>query len=145
MKASPPVLVVEDEADTIALLKHAFTKAEVQNPVVFIDNVEEALAYLQGAREYGNRDEHPLPRFVLLDLKLHQASGIDILKWIRLHPTLRSLIVVILSSSDDARDVQNAYLAGANSYMVKPVSLDILIKRIQAFRDYWLLSNELWD
>lgn len=142
MEGNSPILVIEDEADTAVLLKHAFSKVQLTNPVRFLGSVEFAISYLSGTPPFENRIAHPLPGLLLLDLKLHHRSGFETLKWIRSHPGLQSLIVIILSSSRNPQDVNNAYRAGANSYVVKPTSLAVLVDLVQALCLYWLRFNE---
>jgi two-component system response regulator len=83
----------------------------------------------------------PLPALVLLDLKLPLVSGIEVLKWIRAHPLLHSLIVIVFTSSTEPHDIAAAYRAGANSYLVKPTSLTTLTELAGGLRSYWLRLN----
>jgi len=75
---------------------------------------------LAGKGKYVSRDEYPLPTVLLLDLKMPRADGFDVLRWIQTQPSLSSLIVIVLTSSEDMRDVNRAYQLGANSFLVKP-------------------------
>ena len=142
MQPLDPILVVEDEPDAITLLRHAFAKNDIANPMVTVHSGDEAIAYLAGHAPYQDRSICPLPRFVLLDLKLPRCSGHEVLEWIRAQPGLRSLPVIVFTSSKERSDVSRAYAAGANSYLVKPSSLGGLIELAAAFRNYWLLHNE---
>jgi two-component system response regulator len=78
---------------------------------------------------------------VLLDLKLPLVSGVEVLKWIRAHPLLRSLVVIVFTSSTHPNDIADAYQAGANSYLVKPTSLTALTELASGLRSYWLRLN----
>jgi CheY-like chemotaxis protein len=118
------ILLVEDNADDAALLRRAFIKARVMNPLHLARTGEEAIAYLGGSGRYANRSEFALPSLVLLDLKMPGMDGFDVLRWIRQDPTLKALRVVVLSSSDDMRDVNTAYKLGANSFLIKPADFD---------------------
>lgn len=142
MHPSDPILLVEDEPDAVMLLRHAFARAGIDHPLHVVHDGEQAIAYLRGDGDYANRSEYPLPRVVLLDLNLPRCSGIEVLHWIRGQAPLRSLPVVILTSSKERSDVRQAYAAGANSYLVKPSSLQRLIELATVFRDYWLTLNE---
>jgi CheY-like chemotaxis protein len=135
-------MVVEDEPDAVLLLKRAFQKAEISNPVQIVESGAAALAYLQGDGPYSDRAAHPMPDILLLDLKLPFVSGLEVLKWIKSHVTLRKLPVVVLTSSREVKDIEAAYNFGANSYLVKPMSLQLLTSVMQAFREYWLRHNE---
>src|SRR5690349_19737256 len=117
-------LLVEDNADDVVLVKRAFAKAKVLNPLHITRRGEEAIDYLSGTGKYANRAEFPLPGLVLLDLNMPGLSGFDVLRWIRQQPGLRTLRVVVLTSSDETRDVNLAYQLGANSFLVKPVDFE---------------------
>ena len=93
------ILAVEDEDDDVALLKRAFSKVGIVNPVTFLSNGESAVEYLHGEGEFGDRATHPLPALILLDLKLPRKSGLDVLAWIREQPVVRRIPVVVLTSS----------------------------------------------
>jgi CheY-like chemotaxis protein len=113
------ILVVEDRDDDILLIRRAFEKARLSNPLHFVRDGEEAVIYLRGEGIYSSRAEHPLPDLILLDLKLPKMDGFELLKWIREQPGIRALPVVVLTSSDQIRDVNRAYQLGANSFFVK--------------------------
>src|SRR5438105_2858307 len=114
------ILVAEDREDDIILIRRAFARARVVNPIHVVRDGEEALAYLKGEGKYGNRREYPLPELLLLDLKMPRMDGFEVLRWVRSQPDLRLLRVVVLTSSEDVRDVNLAYQLGANSFLVKP-------------------------
>jgi CheY-like chemotaxis protein len=117
-------------------------KADLPNPLQIVRNGDEAIAYLAGEREFSNRAEFPLPRVILLDLKLPGTDGFEVLKWIRAQPGLKSLIVVVLTSSDHIRDVNEAYALGANSFMVKPMDFENIVELSKLLRDYWIMANK---
>ena len=128
------ILVAEDEEDDILLLTYAFSKAGIDNPVHFVRNGLELVSYLKGDGKYLNRDEYPLPDLLLLDLQLPGYNGFEVLAWVRSHPGLMRLRIVVLTSSNQERDVNHAYRLGANSFLVKPndfVGLVLLAKLIQ--------------
>ncbi|MES2693250.1 MAG: response regulator [Verrucomicrobiota bacterium] len=140
MSNVPTILVVEDEEDAVILLESAFRKAQFSNPVHRVSHGALAMEYLSHAVSAKNRSV-PLPALVLLDLKLPLVSGIEVLKWIRAHPALHSLVVIIFSSSTEPRDVAAAYAAGANSFLVKPSNLSTLTELANGIRNYWLKLN----
>src|SRR3954468_20360502 len=125
MTNAPTILVVEDEEDSVLLLESAFRKAQFTNPVHRVSHGALAIEYLSQAVASKNGPV-PLPALVLLDLKLPLVSGIEVLKWIRAHPTLHSLVVIIFTSSTERRDIADAYRSGANSFLVKPTNLSAL-------------------
>src|SRR5881275_3003138 len=94
------ILLAEDREDDISLIRKAFAKAYIQNPLHVVRDGEEAIAYLQGEGRYANRDEFPLPALMLLDLKMPKRNGFEVLKWIRQQPGLRTLRVIVLTNSE---------------------------------------------
>src|SRR5579859_1052448 len=131
-------LVVEDNEDHVFLLKRAFQKAEVTNPLQVASTGEDAVAYLEGTGKYSDWQQFPLPAIVLLDLKLPGLSGFDVLKWIRQHASLKALRVAMLTSSDLDQEIKLAYELGANAYLTKPVDLDRLVEMVKMLRTHWL-------
>jgi CheY-like chemotaxis protein len=138
-------LLVEDNADDVMLIRRAFQKSRVLNPLHVARTGEEALAYLSGEGRYCNRAEFPLPALVLLDLKMPGIDGFEVLKWIREQPGLNLLRVVVLTSSDSMRDVNLAYKLGANSFLVKPVDFDRFVEISQALSGYWMWLDRAPD
>ena len=139
------LLLVEDDPNDVALIRRAFKKARILNPLNIVHDGEEAIAYLAGQGEYADRSKFPLPAVVLLDLKLPRRSGHEVLAWLRQQPGLRRLPVVVLTSSSDTPDVRQAYDLGANSYLVKPVSFDGLMEMVKTLGLYWLVFNHAPD
>src|SRR5579872_4819933 len=93
------ILLAEDDQNDVMLIRRAFTKSHVVNPIACVENGEEVVNYLSGAGAYSDRDQHPLPFMLLLDLKLPRMSGHEVLKWLRAQQGLRRLPVVVLTSS----------------------------------------------
>lgn len=140
MTNAPTILVVEDEEDSVLLLESAFRKAHFSNPMHRVAHGAMAMEYLTNAIETNHRPDS-VPALVLLDLKLPLVSGLEVLKWIRAHPLLHSLIVIVFTSSSEPDDVAEAYRAGANSYLVKPTNLNTLTDLASGLRNYWLRLN----
>ena len=137
-----PLLIVEDNSDDRILLQRAFRRARLANPVHMVTDGEEAVAYLLGEGRFADREANPFPVLVLLDLKLPRRSGLEVLKWMREHPTLRRLPVVVLTSSKEQSDINVAYDLGANSYLTKPVEFGALIELVSTLNLFWLLLSE---
>src|SRR5579859_5380080 len=119
-----PILLVEDDQNDVFFLQYAFEAAGVDNPIQVVADGQEAINYLSGAGHFADRQRFPLPCLMLLDLKLPVKMGTDVLRWIRKQPLVSNLLVVVLTSSSDSSDVDSAYEHGAQSYLVKPLSLE---------------------
>jgi CheY-like chemotaxis protein len=138
----PPVLYAEDEDNDAFLMQRAFARAGVKNPLKVVIDGAAAIRYLSGAGEFSDRALHPSPCLLLLDLNLPRQSGLDVLAWARSQPGLRSLPIVILTSSSQDRDIGSAYSLGANGYLVKPPSSEKLIDLVSSLRDVCLVSEK---
>src|SRR5437660_8409386 len=134
---SKRVLIVEDDPSDVFLLKRAFTLAQVPATLHFVRDGQEAIDYLEGDAEFQDRTEYPLPDLMLLDLKMPRLNGFDVLTWLRRQPGLKRLLVTILTSSDQAQDIDRAYNLGANSYLLKPHSSQQLADLVERVRRYW--------
>jgi CheY-like chemotaxis protein len=131
------VLLVEDLHADVLLIRRAFTKSGTNVHLRVVGDGETAIDYLAGRAVHADRDQHPLPELVLLDLKLPGRSGFEVLQWLRGQPGLRRLPVAVLTSSAQAADVDRAYELGANSYLVKPVEFERLVELLKAVDLYW--------
>ena len=106
------------------------------------DRVLPMLEYMEGKENYADREQFPLPYLMLLDLKLPYVMGLEVLKWIRQHPELGHLPVVVLSGSELQDDVRKAYGVGANSYLVKPIGFENLVNLVRNITAVWLGGQE---
>ena len=136
------ILLVEDDPNDVLLLQRAFRGAGLPEPGQVVSDGEQAIAYLAGAGQYADRERFPLPILLLLDLKLPRRSGFEVLEWLREQQGTSRLPVVVLTSSRQSDDVQRAYDLRANSYLVKPASLEGLKEMVRMLDLYWLQLNE---
>jgi DNA-binding response OmpR family regulator len=143
--SKPPVLLVEDDANDVLLFQRAFSKLNRKCELIIARDAYRAERWLVG--EDAARENIPpaLPRLILLDLKLPGKSGLELLTWIRGRTRLRRLPVVIFSSSSEPFDMEHAYGAGANSYIVKPAGFDALLETVKRLCEYWLELNRTSD
>jgi CheY-like chemotaxis protein len=118
------ILVVEDDENDAVFIRRTLSSSGIPNPRVFVQSGEEAINFLTGVGAYSNRETFPLPALVLLDLKLPMMDGFEVLKWIRAHPHFKDLRVVVLTGSNNIRDVNEAYRLGANTFLVKPLEFE---------------------
>ena len=135
------ILLVEDNRMDIELTLDAFKEARLGNTVHVAKNGEEALAYLFGWEQYGDRKQYPLPDIILLDLKMPGIDGFEVLRRVKAAPELKRLPVIILTSSREEGDRALSYDCGANSYLVKPVSFEGFLKVVEQVQSYWLILN----
>jgi len=135
------VLLIEDNPDDADLTKRAFSRHEFNNEIFHVANGLEALNFLFARNGYADRDNEPLPTLVLLDLKLPQLHGLEVLKEIRSAERTRNLPVVVLTSSNDHRDIVESYQLGANSYVRKSVDYNEFSNAIRELGNYWLALN----
>src|SRR5437867_1936099 len=118
----PIILLAEDSENDVQMFRRAFQQAGIDVPVHVVSDGEEAIAYLSGEGKFAQRAEYPLPDLFLLDLKMPRTDGFEVLAWLRAHPSLCPLRTVVLTSSDDMREVTRAYVFGANSFLTKPLN-----------------------
>lgn len=136
------ILLVEDNPTDVLLIRRAFAQAAVANPIQVASDGDTAVDYLTGNAPYSDRTQYPMPGLILLDVKLPKRSGIEVLRWLKGRPVLARIPVVMLTSSSRAVDVNAAYDAHANSYLVKPVSFDDLRRMMTAVHGFWIRENE---
>lgn len=142
MSEIPVILQVEDREEDVFLLHRALKRAALEANVQVASDGQEAVDYLAGHGKFADRQQFPLPYLVLLDLKLPQRMGLDVLAWIRAQPVFRPLIVIVLSSSIHEDDVRRAYELGANAFLVKPSDTHTLADMCQALKHFWLTYNQ---
>jgi len=135
------ILLAEDDENEFLLMKMAFGKLGLETCFQRVRNGREVLRYLSGDAEYEDRERHPFPAILLLDLKMPVMGGFEVLQWIRNQRPFCRLIVAILTGSRNEEDIDRAYASLANSYLVKPDTLESLVKMAGHIRDYWLESN----
>ncbi len=137
------ILLVEDNPADILLMQRTFRDESLSKiSLQIVRDGDAAVFYLSGEGEYSDRERYPLPVLILLDLKLPRRSGHEVLVWLRQQPELKRLPVVILTSSGEKVDINQAYDSGVNSYLVKPTGLMALMEMMKTVNLYWLLTNE---
>jgi CheY-like chemotaxis protein len=136
------VLLVEDDINDVILIRRAFKKANMIEPIQIVENGEDAIDYLAGTGKFRDRKIYPLPSLILLDLKLPRKSGHEVLNWVKKQPKIKRIPIVVISSSKRSPDINRAYDLGANSYMLKPISFGVLLKKIKEIDKYWFALNE---
>jgi len=140
--ADKTILLVEDNPSDVDLTKRALKKAGITNRIVVAEDGEIALDYLFGTGAHAGRDLSDLPVLALLDLNMPKVSGLEVLRRIREEAHTRRLPVIILTTSNEPRDVGAGYDLGANSYVTKPVDFNQFAQAVEQLGLYWLLLNE---
>jgi CheY-like chemotaxis protein len=139
MNKSQVILVAEDEDNDFFLLERALFHHSREVVLIRVHDGAEAMEYLSGKDGYSDRQRFPLPDLVLLDLKMPRVGGLEVLRWMRNDPRFRPLIVVILSSSKQESDVNQAYGSGANSYLKKPNGYLDFLALTRVLVQFWLI------
>ncbi len=135
------VLLVEDDLNDIFLVKRAFKMAQIQNPLQVVTDGQEAISYLRGEGKYADREHYPLPKLMVMDIRMPRKSGFEVLEAAKGESrVLRRIPVVIVSSSEDPADINRAYELGANAYMIKPVDFRAVEHLFESITHYWGLE-----
>ena len=139
------ILLVEDSDDDVFAMKRALRLSKASNPLQVVTDGQQALDYLSGTGIFSDRERYPLPFIIFLDLKLPYLSGFEVLTWIRRQTSLASVAVVILTGSAEDRDKVQAFELGAQSYLVKPPTAQILNDIFESFANYRVPIGEVGD
>ena len=136
------ILLVEDSDEDAELTVRALKTRKLANDLFRVKDGAEALDFIFATGVYQDRNGHPKPRVVLLDLKLPKVDGMEVLRRLKEDPTTRAIPVVMLTSSKEDRDLEAAYRLGVNSYIVKPVEFDKFVAAVEQLGLYWALLNQ---
>jgi CheY-like chemotaxis protein len=134
------ILLVDDNPDDVLITRRALLKGRVKNILHVVGDGEKAIKFLRKEDEY---QKSPTPMFILLDLKMPKLDGFQVLKEIKSDDKLKSIPVIVLTTSDRDKDIDDAYRLGCNSYIVKPVSFENFINTVINIKDYWLTISQI--
>lgn len=130
------ILIAEDDADDRFLFKTAFEEKGYEDDIEFVENGIELLKFLYAIEEKSPKDRQ-YPSFILLDLNMPKKDGREVLKEIKQHPEFKKIPVVVFTTTNSENEIRRCYELGANTYVVKPVSFDSLLKVVEEIRKYW--------
>lgn len=136
------VLLVEDNSSDVELTVRALKKQNFANNIMIVNDGEEALDFIFGRGKYDGRDVESSPKVIFLDLKLPKINGLEVLKEIKSNEKTRLIPIVIMTSSQEEKDIVESYKLGVNSYVVKPIDFEKFMKTIAELGFYWLAVNK---
>ena len=137
------ILLVEDNPEDAEMTMRALRKRNLANLLHWVKDGEEALDYLFCRGQYAGRDPARPPKLVLLDIKMPKVDGIEVLRQVKGSAALKSVPVVVMTSSNEERDVVESYRLGVNSYIVKPVAFEAFLDTVSKIGLYWVLTNRV--
>ena len=138
---SVEILLVEDNPQDAELTIRALRKSNLANQLFHVEDGAEAMDFLFNRGKYKDRENAISPKVVFLDLKLPKVNGLEVLRAIKMDERIRTIPVVVVTSSSEDPDVRTAYELGANSYIIKPVDFDSFLRTMNTLGFYWLLVN----
>ena len=139
------ILLVEDNPDHAALTMRALRDGNMLNEIFWAKDGQDAVDFLDGRGRWANGSRSPRPGLILLDIRLPKLDGHEVLRHIKSDPALRSIPVVMLTTSERDDEINACYEAGANSYVSKPVKFSDFVQTIKSLKLYWVMVNHLPD
>jgi two-component system, response regulator len=139
------ILLVEDSPEDAELTIRSLQKINLANKLVHLEDGQEALDFLFAEGKYSDRKGMPLPKVIMLDIKMPRVDGIEVLRRLKSNDATRMIPVVIMTSSAEEKDILTSYSLGVNSYVVKPVNFEGFAKAVSELGMYWLLINQTRD
>ena len=132
------ILLVEDSPEDYEATVRALRRAGLHNPLFRCEDGKQALDFLYQRDEFADPAVAPRPAIILLDLNMPGTDGHEVLRQVKADERLKTIPVIVLTTSDDERDIQACYRAGANSFVTKPVTFEGLVQSIQRLKDFWI-------
>jgi CheY-like chemotaxis protein len=138
-----PILIAEDDADDRYLLQTAFSEIGYPDQIDFVENGIEVMNYLDNIYTSNNMEVKALPGFILLDLNMPKKDGREVLKELKQHPVFKKIPVIVFTTTKNEIEIKRCYELGANSYVVKPITFDALLKVVENIRSYWFQTASI--
>jgi CheY-like chemotaxis protein len=136
-KSSSIILIADDDADDRLLIKEAFEESEWKNPLHFVQDGVELLDYLYRRDKFADLTGEALPDLILLDLNMPRKNGIEALEEIKCDDRLKTIPIIVFTTSKAEEDILRSYNLGVNSFITKPVSFDLLVELTKSLAKYW--------
>jgi CheY-like chemotaxis protein len=140
IRTAGAILLAEDNENDVLLTRLALERSRLANPLHIARDGEEAIAYLRGSNSFSDRELHPFPILLLLDLNMPKLNGFDVLIWLRQQPFQHHLLVAILTDSDSGPNMRRAYELGADSYLIKPANAEALLDLVRRLKANWAIE-----
>jgi len=137
-KYNATVLVVEDDPNDQFLIQHAFREIGVIDPIHYVGDGAEAIAYMLGEGKYADREKYAYPTFIITDLKMPGTDGFAVLEFLKSNPDWKVIPTIVLSASSDLDDIKKSYMLGASSYHIKPNTAEELRQQLAVINAYWM-------
>jgi CheY-like chemotaxis protein len=138
-----PILIAEDDADDRYLLQTAFSEIGFPDNIDFVENGIEVLSYLENIYTNNKREVKALPGFILRDLNMPKKDGREVLKELKQHPVYKKIPVIVFTTTKNEIEIKRCYELGANSYIVKPITFDALLKVVENIRSFWFQTASI--
>ncbi|MET3881802.1 CheY-like chemotaxis protein [Chitinophagaceae bacterium OAS944] len=138
-----PILIAEDDADDRYLIQTAFSEIGHPEQIDFVENGIEVFSYLDNIYANNDHEEKALPGFILLDLNMPKKDGREVLKELKQHPVFKKIPVIVFTTTKNEIEIRRCYELGANSYVVKPISFDALLKVVENIRSFWFQTASI--
>jgi CheY-like chemotaxis protein len=135
------ILIADDSEEDRFFLVRAFALSGISNPIHTVNTGTEVIEYLRGDGKYSDRKRYPLPRIIFLDLQMPAPNGIEVLRWKQTRTDLPRILWVAMSAFNSVRTINDAYNAGASTFLTKPLEAEDIRNLVQAFEEYWLSSG----
>ena len=137
------ILLVEDNRHDAELTMRALTKSDVRNTLHWVQDGVEALEFIRCTGAYTGRDSNQHPKLILLDLKMPRLNGLDVVRELKSNDRTRPIPVVVMTSSNQSRDITDSYRLGVNGYVTKPIQFADLAAAVSQIATYWLRVNQV--
>jgi CheY-like chemotaxis protein len=141
MEKTSTIMLVDDSESDLDLMRFAFKKARIPNPICEMHDGEEAIEYLNGNGDFADRARYPLPCLIITDLKMPRVDGFGLLEWLKTRPELDRVPRIVLTASEHEKDQKRAGDVGGCAYFVKPSQLDRLVELVVKMDEAWISEH----